>query len=694
MSSADEQTQKAGKLIERLLVDAPFRAAFRKDPVGACRQLGLEDLAAELGQSAGKAMHTLEVRESKSSLAGVVMAVAAEGIGVVELHGLVEHGLLHGNMRAAGEQALRGVNPMHPASSLHSELRAENPLSGASRNPVAAAECAEALAREQAQQSGGTPGSGSAAGAPASGSAAGAAAVPGGSSAAESAAGTASPGGAAAANAPVAGAAAAGSAAHGAAEASTAAPGGAHSSVATSAPSAASAQPASGGAAWPAEPAAPTAAPGVAEVPSTGAVSPEVAGTPAAAPYVAEVPNAGVGDAVAEPGAVAGAPTVYPAAAGVYPAVVPSAGAGAGAGASAQELVGGGAVAGHASAAAAEAAAAAHDPSWGSPKAHDAYEIAKSELGVPYLWGGTSPKTGFDCSGLVQYAYGRAGIHIPRVAAEQFDVGTPVGLHQLREGDLVFFKEPNGYIHHVGIYVGDYKFIQAPCTGQNVDYGDLREPYFAQQFAGGRRIVPLSAPPPALAPQVPAVAATPAVAAEPAAFQAETQPAGGTPGAVPIAVTGAAPPEAATDAAPSVAVTGAAPPEAVAEPAVVAPEVPVASAAEAAPAVPGAVPAAGQEISPGVHLYGEPLPSEPPPQPGTAVFKALQAQESSYLRHTVQFLQAVPPPSAEPASAAAAPDAVVQAPGEPAGAAEVAGQSPVAGTGAPGEAVAGATPGV
>jgi cell wall-associated NlpC family hydrolase len=452
------------------------------------------------------------------------------------------------------------------------------------------------------------------------------------------------------------------------------------------------------------------AAPGAAEVPGTGAVaaSPEaVAGAPAVAPSVAEVPSAGVGAAVAEPGAVA-----YPGAAGVYPAVVPSESAVA----SAQEYVGG-AVAGHA---AAEAVAAAHDPNWASLKAHEAYEIAKSELGVPYLWGGTSPKTGFDCSGLVQYAYGHAGIHIPRVAAEQFDVGTPVGLHQLHEGDLVFFKEPNGYIHHVGIYVGDDKFIQAPCTGQNVDYGDLREPYFAQQFAGGRRIVPLSAPPaPAVAAEpvafqaaVQPVAAEPVAfqatvqpgAAEPAAFQATVQPAAGTAGAVPMAATGAATPEAVVEpavAAPAVpggAVAASTPgvpaAGAVAEPAVGVPAEPVV-AAPVTPSVPaGAVPVAGQEISPGVHLYSEPLPVEPAPQPGTAVFKALQVQEASYLRHTVQFLQAVPPPSAEPPTVAA-PDAVAQAPGAPAAASEVPGQSPAAGTGAaPGEAVVGSTPGV
>src|SRR3954468_8587209 len=78
------QEDVAAKLIERLLVDPAFRTTFRRDPASACREAGLDDLAEEMALGAGKAMMTLDVRESKSSLAGVMMAAAMEGVGVYE----------------------------------------------------------------------------------------------------------------------------------------------------------------------------------------------------------------------------------------------------------------------------------------------------------------------------------------------------------------------------------------------------------------------------------------------------------------------------------------------------------------------------------------------------------------------------------------------------------------------------------
>ncbi|MDP2710309.1 MAG: NHLP-related RiPP peptide, partial [Solirubrobacteraceae bacterium] len=75
----------AARMIERLLADAAFRAGFRRDPVAACRAAGLDELAEEMARHAGDPMHTLEVRESRSSLAGVMMAAALEGIGMIEV---------------------------------------------------------------------------------------------------------------------------------------------------------------------------------------------------------------------------------------------------------------------------------------------------------------------------------------------------------------------------------------------------------------------------------------------------------------------------------------------------------------------------------------------------------------------------------------------------------------------------------
>src|SRR3954471_22077507 len=82
----------AAKLIERLLADQTFRTAFRRDPAAACREAGLDELAGEMALGAGKAMMTLDVRESKSSLAGVMMAAAMEGVGIYQFG---EHVLPH-----------------------------------------------------------------------------------------------------------------------------------------------------------------------------------------------------------------------------------------------------------------------------------------------------------------------------------------------------------------------------------------------------------------------------------------------------------------------------------------------------------------------------------------------------------------------------------------------------------------------
>src|SRR5215471_7286168 len=82
---AASQADVAAKLIERLLSDPAFRARFRRDPAAACREAGLDELAQEMSIGAGKAMYTLDVRESKSSLAGVMMAAAMEGVGIYEL---------------------------------------------------------------------------------------------------------------------------------------------------------------------------------------------------------------------------------------------------------------------------------------------------------------------------------------------------------------------------------------------------------------------------------------------------------------------------------------------------------------------------------------------------------------------------------------------------------------------------------
>ena len=123
------------------------------------------------------------------------------------------------------------------------------------------------------------------------------------------------------------------------------------------------------------------------------------------------------------------------------------------------------------------------------PKALAAVAEAKKYLGTPYLWGGSSPSTGFDCSGLVQWAYAKAGIQIPRTSEQQILAtnGQAVDRQHLEPGDLVFFRDAGGDVHHVGISLGGDKFINAPHTGAKVRIDDLNQPYYAREFAGGRR---------------------------------------------------------------------------------------------------------------------------------------------------------------------------------------------------------------
>jgi hypothetical protein len=121
-------------------------------------------------------------------------------------------------------------------------------------------------------------------------------------------------------------------------------------------------------------------------------------------------------------------------------------------------------------------------------KATAALAWARHELGVPYVYGGEST-TGFDCSGLMQWAYAKVGITLPRTSEEQIlaSNGKPVGRNDLRPGDLVFFRDSSGDVHHVGMSLGGDQFIEAPHTGARVRISSLKDAYYAQQFTGGRR---------------------------------------------------------------------------------------------------------------------------------------------------------------------------------------------------------------
>ena len=114
----------------------------------------------------------------------------------------------------------------------------------------------------------------------------------------------------------------------------------------------------------------------------------------------------------------------------------------------------------------ASALAAATGTAAGTPTGADAVAGARKYLGIPYVWGGTDPATGLDCSGLVQRVYRDLGVELPRVSGEQARVGQAVpDLAAARPGDILAFGHP---VHHVGIYVGDGQMIDAPCPGRKV----------------------------------------------------------------------------------------------------------------------------------------------------------------------------------------------------------------------------------
>jgi len=114
-------------------------------------------------------------------------------------------------------------------------------------------------------------------------------------------------------------------------------------------------------------------------------------------------------------------------------------------------------------------------------------KTAQSFIGVPYLWGGTSPETGFDCSGLTMAVYQLNGLDLPRTSRGQFDAGTSKEQSLLSKGDLIFFSAVKGEkVSHVGLYAGEGRFIHAPGKGRKIRMDELSEAYYRERYLGGR----------------------------------------------------------------------------------------------------------------------------------------------------------------------------------------------------------------
>jgi|GEM_PF-1940158 cell wall-associated NlpC family hydrolase len=128
-------------------------------------------------------------------------------------------------------------------------------------------------------------------------------------------------------------------------------------------------------------------------------------------------------------------------------------------------------------------------PTGSSRQSAQIVAVAREMIGQPVVWGGASLAQGFDCSGLVQYVYKRAGINLPRTADLQFLVGRTVSVSSLQPGDLVYFTTYEPGASHVGIYIGGNKFIHTSFSKGIVAIADINDSYFVQRYYGAKRVL-------------------------------------------------------------------------------------------------------------------------------------------------------------------------------------------------------------
>lgn len=130
-----------------------------------------------------------------------------------------------------------------------------------------------------------------------------------------------------------------------------------------------------------------------------------------------------------------------------------------------------------------------HTPAENSPSAlgSRAADQALTMVGKPYRYGGNTP-AGFDCSGLVQYSYGRVGVKLPHGTRNLHRVSQLISRHDLKRGDLVFFTQENRKSSHVALYIGGERFVHSPSGGKRVYVAGFDDPYWQRHFTEARRL--------------------------------------------------------------------------------------------------------------------------------------------------------------------------------------------------------------
>jgi cell wall-associated NlpC family hydrolase len=118
-------------------------------------------------------------------------------------------------------------------------------------------------------------------------------------------------------------------------------------------------------------------------------------------------------------------------------------------------------------------------------------KAARAFLDLPYRWGGMSEQRGADCSGLVKMTFAKLHINLPRTSREQSQSGNKIPIDQLEVGDLVFFSTGGQIPNHVGIYIGNHRFLHAEKRAGRVIVTDLNQPWYAKRLLGARRVIDL-----------------------------------------------------------------------------------------------------------------------------------------------------------------------------------------------------------